>query len=404
MDRNRSVLFLIVYLRYYLMDTTELKFVISTYEGLEEILAKELQQLGGRGIEIHRRAVSCTGDKGFMYKANFSLRTALRVMLRITSFDIKNGEDLYNGVKAINWLAYMTVDQTFAVRCILSSELFENNLFPALKAKDAVADQFREAFEKRPDVEKQVPDLEINLFINQENCTVLLNSSGESLHKRGYRDEVDKAPLSEVMAAGLVMLTGWEPHKPLIDFMCGSGTIPIEAALIAAKIPPGIFRKQFAFERWIGFDNELYQLIRDKQIERISDSPVRIFASDYGKSVVDKARENIKRAGVDDMINLSISDFNQVSRPEGNGVVLINPPYGEKIEVEDLQVLYKSIGDCFKKKYAGYKAWIFTGSPEGGKSVGLRSSRKIKLFNGPIECRLLGYELFEGSKKTKAAE
>lgn len=378
---------------------TDLRIVVSTYAGLEELLAKELRQLGGRDVEVHTRAVSCVGDKGFMYKVNFCSRLALRVMVSLTSFNIKDGDDLYREVAAIDWTEFMKVSQTFAVRCTLNSELFDTNLYPALKVKDAIADSFRSNGGKRPDVEKENPDLEVMVFINRERCTILLNSSGESLHRRGYRAEVDKAPLSEVLAAGIIMLSGWEPHKPLVDFMCGSGTIPIEAALMAANIPPGTFRKQFAFEKWPDFDEALYKTIREKQIERINDNPVRIYGNEINRFVIAKAEENVRNAGVEDMVQLSLGDFNDFERPSGNGVVIINPPYGEKLQPEDLEALYKSIGDRFKKHYAGYKAWIFTGSPEGAKAVGLRSNRKIKLFNGPIECRLLGYELFEGSKK-----
>jgi putative N6-adenine-specific DNA methylase len=378
---------------------TDLRIVVSTYAGLEELLAKELRQLGGRDVEIHTRAVSCVGDKGFMYKVNFCSRLALRVMISLTSFSIKDGDDLYREVAEIDWTEFMKVSQTFAVRCTLNSELFDTNLYPALKVKDAIADSFRKNGGKRPDVEKENPDLEVMVFINRDRCTILINSSGESLHRRGYRAEVDKAPMSEVLAAGIIMLSGWEPHKPLVDFMCGSGTIPIEAALMAANIPPGAFRKQFAFEKWPDFDEALYKTIREKQIERINDNPVRIYGNEINRFVIAKAEENVRNAGVEDMVQLSLGDFNDFERPSGNGVVIINPPYGEKLQPEDLEALYKSIGDRFKKHYAGYKAWIFTGSPEGAKAVGLRSNRKIKLFNGPIECRLLGYELFEGSKK-----
>lgn len=378
---------------------TDLRIVVSTYAGLEELLAKELRQLGGRDVEVHTRAVSCVGDKGFMYKVNFCSRLALRVMISLTAFNIKDGDDLYNQVAEIDWTEFMKVSQTFAVRCTLNSELFDTNLYPALKVKDAIADSFRKNGGKRPDVEKENPDLEVMVFINRDRCTILLNSSGASLHRRGYRAEVDKAPLSEVLAAGIIMLSGWEPHKPLVDFMCGSGTIPIEAALMAANIPPGAFRKQFAFEKWPDFDEALYKMIREKQIERINDNPVRIYGNEINRFVIEKAEENVRNAGVEDMVQLSVGDFNNFERPQGNGVVIINPPYGEKLQPEDLEALYKSIGDRFKKNYAGYKAWIFTGSPEGAKAVGLRSNRKIKLFNGPIECRLLGYELFEGSKK-----
>ncbi len=380
---------------------SDLNLVVSTYAGLEDILAEEIHALGGREIEVHTRAVSCIGDKGFMYKANFSLRTALKVMVKLSSFPMHTVVDLYDGVAAVDWTQYMKLEQTFAVRCILNSDLFDNNLYPALKAKDAIADQFRKNQGSRPNVEKNDPDLEVVVFISGEKCQLLINSSGTSLHQRGYRKEVDKAPLSEVMAAGIIMLSGWEPHIPLIDFMCGSGTIPIEAALIAARIPPGTFRKSFAFEKWLDFDEELFKLIREKQLERIVESEVKIYANELNRYVFLKAIENVESAGVEDMVKLSCGDFRDFEHEEKKAFIIINPPYGEKLEVDDLEKLYAALGERLKHHYAGCKAWIFTGSPEGAKAIGLRPNRKMKLFNGPLECRLLGYDLFEGKKSER---
>jgi putative N6-adenine-specific DNA methylase len=372
--------------------------VISTYAGLEPVLAEELKQLGARDIQNHTRAVSCTGDMGFVYKANFSLRTALRVMITLSHFRIRNDRELYEQVKEIEWSDYIAADQTISVRCTMNSDLFTNNLYPAVKAKDAIADYFREKTGNRPDVDRQDADVQVMLFIHEHNCTVQLNSSGASLHMRGYRKEADKAPLSEVLAAGLVLLTGWEGPRPLVDFMCGSGTIPIEAALIAANIPPGVFREKFAFEKWPGFDQELYTLIREKQIDRIRETPVKIFGNELVRRVADKARQNVAAARVEDMVTITVKDYREFE-PPAPGIVIINPPYGEKMEVEDLQVFYKELGDTLKQKYAGYTAWVFTGALDAHKWIGLRPSRKIPLFNGPIECRFLKYDLFAGSKK-----
>lgn len=380
---------------------SDLNLVISTYAGLEDILAEEIQALGGRDIDVHTRAVSCIGDKGFMYKANFSLRTALRVMIKLNAFEVRTAVDVYDGVAAVDWSQYMKVDQTFAVKCILNSDVFDNSLYPALKAKDAIADQFRKNVGTRPNVDKLDPDLEVVVFISRDQGQVLLNTSGTSLHQRGYRKEVDKAPLSEVMAAGIIMLSGWEPHIPLIDLMCGSGTIPIEAALIAAKIPPGTFRKSFAFEKWPDFDVELYKLIREKQLERIVESEVKIYANELNRYVFLKAIENVESAGVEDMVKLTCGDFRDFETDLKRAFIVINPPYGEKLVVEDLEKLYTDLGERLKHQYPGFKAWIFTGSPEGAKAIGLRPNRKIKLFNGPLECRLLGYELFEGKKNER---
>lgn len=375
------------------------KIVISTYAGLEDVLAKELLNLGGRDIERHTRAVSCTGDKGFIYKANFSLRTALRVMVNVGEFRFRNEQGLYDGVKEIDWQHYIQPEQTISVRCTLSSDAFTNNLYPALKAKDAIADYFREKTGKRPDVDRQNADVQVSLFIHERSCTVQLNSSGASLHLRGYREEADKAPLSEVMAAGLIMLTGWEGPRPLVDFMCGSGTIPIEAALIAGKIPPGVFREKFAFETWPDFDAELFTTIRNKQVERITETPVKIFGNELVRRVASKARENVHAAKVEDMVTITVKDYRDFDPPENGGIVITNPPYGEKLDLEDAREFYKEIGDTLKQRYAGYTAWLFTGTPDAHKWVGLRPSRKIPLFNGAIECRFLKYDLFAGSKK-----
>jgi len=380
---------------------SDLQLVVSTYAGLEEVLATELRSLGARDVEVHTRSVSCVGDKGFLYKANFSLRTALKVYFKVTDFPISNGDDVYRGVYEVDWSGYMRIDQTLAVRCILNSGIFDNNLYPALKAKDAIADRFRKESGRRPDVNKTDPDLEVQLFIYRNTCQVLINSSGPSLHLRGYRREADKAPLSEVLAAGIVLLSGWDPRLPLVDFMCGSGTIPIEAALIAGKIPPGTFRKSFAFERWPDYDEALFKLVREKQMDRIVDAEARIIGNELNKWVVQKAIENVNSAGVEDMVKIHCGDFRDFDSGINRGTVLINPPYGEKLPVEDLEALYSDIGTRLKHHYAGWKAWILTGSPEGAVAIGLRPNRRIKVFNGPIECRLLGYELFEGKRKER---
>ena len=384
-----------------ILNVSDLNLVMSTYAGLEEVLADEIRSIGGRDIELHTRAVSCVGDKGFLYKANFSLRTALRVFFKVTSFPIKDGEDIYKGVHDIDWGSFMRVDQTFAVRCILNSELFDNNLYPALKAKDAIADRFRKDTGKRPDVNKTEPDLEVQLFIHRSQCQVLINSSGASLHLRGYRQEVDRAPLSEVLAAGIILLSGWDARFPLLDFMCGSGTIPIEAALIAGKIPPGTFRKSFAFERWLDYDEALYKLIRETQLDRIVDYDAKIIGNELNKWVVKKAIENVESAGVEDMVTINCGDFRDYDPGINRGTIIVNPPYGDKIPVEDIESLYADIGTRLKHHYAGWKAWILTGSPEGASAIGLRPHRRIKVFNGPIECRLLGFELFEGKRNER---
>jgi len=379
------------------MFDSETKFVISTYGGLEDVLAKELKQLGARDVRSNWRSVSCTGDLGFMYKANFCLRTAINVLPQISEFNLKNIDDLKNNLDLIDWNKYLSIDHSFNVKCTSTSELFDNPEVQILQLKNLIKEFFQNKTGQHPSVNDENPDVEIHVFLGI-NGSVLLNSSGISLSNRGYLENKNNVTLDSIIAAGLVILSGWEPHQPLIDFMCGSGTIPIEAALWAARIPPGAFRKQYSFEKWQGFDLELFNVIRNKQIERILNNPIRVFANDNDKEKLDVAIQNIANAGVDDMITVSNVDFKEFERPERNGFILINPPHGDKDDDGDNRDFFKNIGDCFKQKYVGYKAFIFTGNPETGKSIGLKAKQRIKLFHGSKEYRLLGYDLFEGSK------
>ncbi len=378
---------------------SDFKMVATTMAGLEEVLATELKKLGARTIETHTRAVSFVGDKGFMYKANFSLRTALRVLKTLHTFKINDAENLYTEVKKMNWEDYLDNDKTFAIDCILNSELFLNSQFPSLKAKDAIADFFRDKYGKRPNVNKENPDVLIQLHIFKDQCTVSLDSSAESLHKRGYRAEADVAPLSEVLAAGLVMLSGWDQKTTLVDFMCGSGTILIEAALLAANVPPGYFRTSFGFETWKDFDADLFETIKQSAIERISEQDFFLYGCDNSARAVDKAHENATSAKVDDVLKIAQRDFKEMNPPSPKGTIIINPPYGEKIKLEALGELYKEIGDTLKKKYQGYTAWIITSNKEAAKQIGLHASRKVTVFNGGLECKFMRFELYEGSKK-----
>lgn len=378
---------------------TDYKMVATTMAGLEEVLAAELKKLGAREIQSHNRAVSFIGDKGFMYKANFSLRTALRVLKSLHNFFISNAEDLYTEVKKMDWEQYISLDKTFAIDCVLNSDLFLNSQFPSLKAKDAIADYFRDKYDKRPNVDKENPDVLIQLHIFRNQCTVSLDSSGESLHKRGYRAVVDRAPISEVLAAGLVLLSGWDKKSTLVDFMCGSGAILIEAALLAANIPPGYFRESFGFQNWKDYDDALFKTIRDSAIEKISEQDFFLYGCDISARAVEKAHENAIAARVDDVLKIAHSDFKDMDPPEPKGMVIINPPYGEKITEKNLGELYKDIGDVLKQRYKGYTAWIITSNKEAAKQIGLHASRKMTVFNGGLECKFMRFELYEGSKK-----
>jgi putative N6-adenine-specific DNA methylase len=373
--------------------------VAKTVAGLEEVLADELLKLGAKNIEKLNRAVLFTGDKGFMYKANLNLRTALRILKPIKSFEISNEQSLYDEIRKISWDEYITFKDTIAIDTVLSTDLFTHSQFISQKTKDAIADQFREKYQARPSVDLDHPTLRINLHIAGTTCSVSLDSSGDSLHKRGYRDKTNLAPINEVLAAGLVLLSGWDKRSNFIDPMCGSGTIAIEAALYANNIPPGYFRKEFGFERWKDFDKELWDLIFESSVSKISDHQQKIIASDISKHVSRKAKENVKLAKVEDVVTVETASFEELEPPAGRGVVIMNPPYGERMDKDDLEVLYKSIGDTLKKKYKGYTAWIISSNMEAFKFIGLRPTRKIQVFNGPLECRFMKFEMYKGTKK-----
>ncbi|MCA6363769.1 MAG: class I SAM-dependent RNA methyltransferase [Bacteroidetes bacterium] len=374
--------------------------VAKTMPGLETELARELLKIGARNIEEHRRAVSFVGDKGTMYKANYLLRTALRVLMPVEQFEARNEQELYDGIRRIDWEQWMGPDDTLAVDATANSEFFDHTFYLAQKTKDAIVDQFRDKHGRRPSVEKFSPTLRINIHVNDASVTVSLDSSGDSLHKRGYREDTGRAPLNEVLAAGMIALSGWNKRSRLIDPMCGSGTLVIEAALLATNVPAGWFRESFGFQRWRDFEPELWEKITEGAISRINNETVEILGSDVSYNVLRKARENIKLAKVDDIVKTACQNFFDSEPPEqGAGMLILNPPYGERMAQDDVTELYKQIGDTLKKKYAGYQAWMITSNPDGLRAVGLRPSRKIALWNGPLECRFVRYDLYEGTKK-----
>lgn len=373
--------------------------VAKTMQGLEEVLANELLKIGGREIETHKRAVSFVGDKGTMYKANYLLRTALRILRPVHAFQATNEQQFYDGIYDIDWTQWLGPDDTLAVDCTLNTEIFNHSYFIAQKTKDAIVDQFRKKFGRRPSVDTDFPTLRINVHVSREDVSVALDSSGYSLHKRGYRADTGRAPMNEVLAAGIILLSGWHPRQRLIDPMCGSGTIPIEAALYANHIPPGYFREKFGFEKWNDFEPELWEKITDSALERISSELQDITGLEISRNTLSKARENIHAAKVEDVVKTIHADFFEWDPPEGSGMLIMNPPYGERMDQDDSLAFYKQIGDTFKKKYSGYQAWLITSNMDALKEIGLRPSRKITLFNGPLECRLMKYEMYSGTKK-----
>ena len=380
----------------------DLKMIAKTIFGLEELLSQELQRLGAKEVEIHNRAVSFVGDKGFMYKANLCLRTALRVLVPFHTFKVADEETLYDAIQGVNWEDYMNVSDTLAIDTVLSSDLFTHSQYISQKVKDAIVDQFRAKHGERPSVDLDKPTLRINVHIHNDTCTLAFDSSGESLHKRGYRDKTNLAPINEVLAAGLVMLTGWDKRTNFIDPMCGSGTILIEAALIANNIPPGYYREDYGFERWekfMAFDEELWNTIFDAAINKITNHEQKIMGGELSPNVAKKAKENVKLARVDDIVSVKNCDMKDFEVPAGKGVVVINPPYGERMDKDNIEELYKMMGDTFKKNFQGYDCWILSSNIDALKNVGLRPSRRITLFNGPLECKFLKYEMYQGTKK-----
>ncbi len=377
--------------------------IVKTFKGLEEVLSNEISALGAENVTILNRAVSFTGDKAMIYKANIHLRTALKILKPISKFKARNEVDLYKGIYNINWGDYMDVDNTLAIFTVVNSDFFNHTQYVALKAKDAVVDQFKNTFGKRPSIDTTNPDIHIHLYLADDECNVLLDSSGEPLNKRGYRVNSTLAPINEVLAAGMILLSNWDGNSNFIDPMCGSGTIPIEAALIAYNIPPGLFRTQFAFEKWKDFDKDLFEEVyNDGLPERKFEH--KIIAADISAGAVRIAIDNAKNAFLQNKIEFITQSFEKLVPPEGGGLVMMNPPYGERLKRNDLESFYEKIGNQLKKSYSGYEAWIISSNKEAIKRIGLKPSLRIPLINGALECNFLRYNLYKGSKKNKAFE
>lgn len=372
-----------------------------TFYGFEQILADELRQLGASNIRPGIRSVEFEGDLGFMYKANLCLRTAIRILKPLNTFNARNERELYQKIYAMDWENIFLPDSTFAVSSTLKSEIFTHSLFISQKVKDAIVDKFRDHMGKRPSVNKDAPDIRIHIHIHNKSCHISLDSSGESLHLRGYRTATNIAPINEVLAAGLLLMSGWNGRSNFLDPMCGSGTILIEAAMIACNIPANINRKHFAFQNWLDYNPQLFDLIRESSLSKIREYHFKIRGFDKAPSAVSKALANIDNANLSDYITVERKDFFHTQK-QGTGHLhmLFNPPYGERLSV-DMENFYKNIGDTLKRHYPGSDAWFITSNLEAIKHVGLRPSRKIKVFNGKLESRLLKYSIYEGSKKSK---
>ncbi|MEG3658343.1 THUMP domain-containing protein [Arenibacter palladensis] len=377
------------------------KMVAKTMFGFEEILAKELRNLGAGNVEEGVRSVFFEGDTGFMYKANLCLRTAIKIVKPIHSFRVRDENDLYKKIYAMDWFEYLSTSTTFAIDATVNSENFTHSLYVSQKTKDGIVDKFRDTDGSRPDVDIKFPDVRINIHIQNDQCNVALDSSGRSLHQRGYRTATNIAPINEVLAAGLLLLSGWDGQCDFLDPMCGSGTLLTEAAMIACNIPANINRKEFAFEKWHDFDADLFEKIVDSSLKRTREFNHRIIGYDKAPSAVRKAQDNIVNANLSDYITVERKNFFDTEKFTDNHLHMVfNPPYGERLDIE-MEDFYTDIGNTLKRNYPGTDAWFITSNLEALKFVGLRPSRKIKVFNSHLESRLVKYVMYEGSKKAK---
>ena len=373
----------------------EFELIAKTFMGLEPVLAKELTQLGANNVQIGRRMVSFTGDKELMYRANFSLHTAIRVIKPIKHFKAQSADDVYEEVKNIDWSQYLDLKKSFAVDSVVFSDEFRHSKFVSYKVKDAIVDQFREKTGQRPNISVANPDIRLNMHIAEDRCTLSLDSSGESLHRRGYRQESVEAPLNEVLAAGMILMTGWQGETDFIDPMCGSGTLLIEAALIARNMAPGVFRKEYAFEKWPDFDAELFDNIyNDDSQEREFNH--HIYGYDIDLKAVQKANLNVRAAGLTKDISVELADFKDFKQPKDKAIMVTNPPYGERISTPDLLGTYRMIGETLKHQFKDNDAWVLSYREECFDQIGLKPSIKIPLYNGSLECEFRKYQIFEG--------
>ena len=373
----------------------EFEMIAKTFQGLEEVLAKELVVLGANNVQIGRRMVSFTGDKALMYKANFHLRTAVRILKPFMHFKASDADEVYNVIKSVEWENYLDCNSTFSVDSVVYSEVFRHSKFVAYRVKDAIADYFNDKYGKRPSVRLNNPDLIFHIHIAGEECTLAFDSAGESLHRRGYRVETGAAPINEVLAAGMILLTGWDGECDFIDPMCGSGTLPIEAALIARNIAPGVYRQGYAFEKWSDFDSELFRSIyEDDSAER--EFKHKIYGYDVDGRMVACARRNVKSAMMGDIIEIECRDIKDFTEPAERAIMVVNPPYGERLALDNLLQVYKELGSRLKHAFQGNEAWIISSSYDCFDQVGLKASARLPLYNGDLDCEFRKYELFAG--------
>ncbi len=376
-----------------------MNFIAKTLYGLEEVLEKELMLIGASDIRVFNRAVKFRGERDLLYRANYCLRSALSILVSVTEFRIRSKDDLYNGGARIEWDRFMDPDKTFSVVPVINSPLFVHTGYAALILKDSIADYFRKKTGRRPSVNTEDPDIMVNLHISNEQVTVSIDSSVIPLFKRGYRQEQTVAPLNEVLAAGILMISGWNAADTLTDPMCGSGTFPIEAGLIACNIPAGKFRKAYGFQRWKDFDDDLFAEIKSECDKKIVSSQVKIYGSDISEEAIRQTEANVSKAGLNEIVSIKVADFKDVRSSGDKGYVFLNPPYGQRILPEDTNQLYSMIGTTLKHNFQDTTAWLITSNKEALKMVGLKPKEKRTLFNGALECLLLKYEMYQGTRK-----
>ncbi len=379
-----------------------MKFIAKTFHGLETILAQEITNLGANNIQILKRAVSFEGDQRLMYAANYLLRTATRILKPIYSFTARSERQLYHKISSYNWSMHFDNDKTFAIHSVLNSPYFNHSQYVSFKTKDAIVDQFRKKTGRRPSVDTQNPDIVFNVHVYNDEFTISLDSTGDSLHKRGYRDVGHLAPLNEVLAAGMILLSGWDKEQTLLDPMCGTGTILFEAAMIGTQTPSGFYKKEkYTFTNWKDYDDDLFQEIKKNADQKIDTTSLNLVGGDIAPAAVNMVLNSIDALGFEHLIQVSRIPFKRNLPTTDNGILIANPPYGERLKIKNISTFYKEIGDTLKQNFSGWDAWILSSNLEALKNVGLRPSKKITLFNAALECKFQKFSMYQGSKKTK---
>jgi putative N6-adenine-specific DNA methylase len=376
-------------------------YIAKTFAGLEPLLAQELKDLGAQNIQKLTRAVAFQGDESLMYRCNLSLRTALRIIQPIAVETVQSANQLYEFARAINWTRFFNPNDTFAINSVIDKNPnFNNNMIVSLKVKDAIVDQFRDLKGDRPNVDKENPSIRIEVHLQNDRCTLAVDTSGDSLHKRGYRIGGHAAPLNEIVGAALVLWSGWNPETPLVDFMCGTGTILTEAAMIGANISPNLNRDKFSFQNWKNFDRKLYDKVwLEEKAKARPNTDLRLYGNDLNYRACVEARETITNAGADDYVRITNLDYRHKDPPKDAGMIITNPPYGERLKLgtgTDFEMFdfYKELGDVFKQKYKGWTAWVLSGNLDAMKKVGLKASQKHHVYNGALECTYNKYEMY----------